>query len=290
VEELRRKARERIARQPAQRCGVDGCEFQTKQKGNLKIHQARVHGIGDVDAEELRRKNRERQARQPDQRCGIDGCEYQTKDKGNLKQHRARVHGIGDVDADELRRKERERYRKSARQSEASDDETNPNEVDDEVATVTPRSLRPGARRSLRSRPPANLTPSPPPTPPPALDPQDLPDLGTGLCLICTLPMLDAGGTPSALQCEQCSAAYHRSCGALWTAAHRCYYCGVEGAVFGWSGSGSPERIVEPDGGWEEEEDEDEDEDEDEEEPEDEDKEDAEAEEVWDDDQARQPV
>ena len=50
--------KERIARQPAQRCGVDGCEFQTKIKRDLKQHQARVHGIGDVDAEELRRKNR----------------------------------------------------------------------------------------------------------------------------------------------------------------------------------------------------------------------------------------
>jgi hypothetical protein len=75
-EELNRKQRERIARQPAQRCGVDGREFQTKQKKYLKEHQARVHGIGDVDVEELRRKQREWQARQPAQRCGVDGCDF----------------------------------------------------------------------------------------------------------------------------------------------------------------------------------------------------------------------
>jgi hypothetical protein len=51
AEELRRKRREWEARQPVQRCGVDGCEFQTKDKSNLKEHHARVHGIGDVDAE-----------------------------------------------------------------------------------------------------------------------------------------------------------------------------------------------------------------------------------------------
>jgi hypothetical protein len=117
AEELRRKnaarMRESNARQPAQRCGVDGCEFQTKQKGNFRRHQARVHGIGDMDVEELRRKNaarmRESNARQPAQRCGVDGCEFQAKHKQHIKQHQARVHGIGDVDAEELRRKERER-------------------------------------------------------------------------------------------------------------------------------------------------------------------------------------
>jgi hypothetical protein len=50
--------RERIARQPAQRCGVDGCEFQTKHKKSLKRHQARVHGFGDVGAGELKSKRR----------------------------------------------------------------------------------------------------------------------------------------------------------------------------------------------------------------------------------------
>jgi hypothetical protein len=113
VEELRRKERESRARQPAQRCGVDGCEFQTKIKADLKQHQASVHGIGDVDAEELRRKQRERAARQPVQRCGVDGCEFQTKQKGHLKEHQARVHGIGDVDVEEMRRKNAAYARKS---------------------------------------------------------------------------------------------------------------------------------------------------------------------------------
>jgi hypothetical protein len=60
---LRRYKREYDARQPVQRCSVDGCEFQTKRKQDLQRHQARVHGIGDLDAEELRRKDKERAAR-----------------------------------------------------------------------------------------------------------------------------------------------------------------------------------------------------------------------------------
>jgi len=53
------KERERSARLPVQRCGVDGCEFQTKHKYLLKQHQARLHGIGDVEAAEaLTRKKR----------------------------------------------------------------------------------------------------------------------------------------------------------------------------------------------------------------------------------------
>jgi hypothetical protein len=102
------RKREWQARKPAQRCGVDGCEFQTKHKNSLCRHQALVHGIGAVDAEELRRKERERRARQPAQRCGVDGCEFQTKGKRDLKVHQARVHGIGDVDVVELRRRKRE--------------------------------------------------------------------------------------------------------------------------------------------------------------------------------------
>jgi hypothetical protein len=58
AEELRRKERERKARQPAQRCGVDGCGFQTKLKSNLKEHQARMHGIGGVDAVKPGKKKR----------------------------------------------------------------------------------------------------------------------------------------------------------------------------------------------------------------------------------------
>jgi hypothetical protein len=159
AEELRRKKvayeRERIARQPVQRCGVDGCEFQTNKKRDLKQHQARVHGIGDVDAEELRRKEREYNARRPAQRCGVDGCEYQTNRADSLTRHQAHVHGIGDVDAGEQRRKQRERCRKRVRQSGESED-TNEEDEQHEVATVTPRSFRSGARRSLRPAPPVN--------------------------------------------------------------------------------------------------------------------------------------
>jgi hypothetical protein len=77
VEELRRKERERLARQPAQCCGVDGCEYQTKYTSHLKEHQTRVHGIGDVEAaDKRRRKQREYSARrQPAQRRGVEGGE-----------------------------------------------------------------------------------------------------------------------------------------------------------------------------------------------------------------------
>jgi hypothetical protein len=105
----KRRLRERLARQPPHRCGVFGCNFQTKQKHHLKRHQACVHGIGDVDAEALNRKQREYEARRPVQRCSVDGCGFNTKHKHNLRNHQARVHGIGDVDAvEELSRKKRE--------------------------------------------------------------------------------------------------------------------------------------------------------------------------------------
>jgi hypothetical protein len=101
----KRKAAKQRERLPVQRCGVDGCEFQARRKDHFKQHQARVHGIGEVDVEELRRKKaayeRDRKARQPAQRCGVDGCEFLTNLKGNLKRHQARVHGIGDVDAEQ---------------------------------------------------------------------------------------------------------------------------------------------------------------------------------------------
>jgi hypothetical protein len=58
AEAQRRADRGWQARKPAQRCGVDGCEFQTKLKGNLQQHQARVHGIRDVDANALKKKRR----------------------------------------------------------------------------------------------------------------------------------------------------------------------------------------------------------------------------------------
>jgi hypothetical protein len=85
AEELRRKKREYDARQPTQRCGVEGCEFQTKKTSNLKKHQARVHGIGVAKAaEELRRKKKERlnkyKARQPAQRRGVDGGESESEE------------------------------------------------------------------------------------------------------------------------------------------------------------------------------------------------------------------
>jgi hypothetical protein len=72
VEELRRKKaareRERLARQPAQRCGVDGCEFQTKHKKSLKRHQACMHGIGKV----VKLTSKKRRVAQPKRSDEID--------------------------------------------------------------------------------------------------------------------------------------------------------------------------------------------------------------------------
>jgi hypothetical protein len=86
--------------QRLRRCGVEGCEHQTKHIYSLKRHQALVHGIGDVEAaEERRRKKRERAARQPILRCCVDGCEYQTKYTNDIKNHQARVHGIDQLTA-----------------------------------------------------------------------------------------------------------------------------------------------------------------------------------------------
>ena len=61
-------------------CGVNGCEFKTKHKADLKRHQARVHGIGNVDVEELRRKDRERHAMNRTRNSNKSGAEDEAAD------------------------------------------------------------------------------------------------------------------------------------------------------------------------------------------------------------------
>ena len=50
AKEVRRKQKESKARRPFQVCGISGCEHQTKDKRDLKYHQAAVHGVGAVNA------------------------------------------------------------------------------------------------------------------------------------------------------------------------------------------------------------------------------------------------
>jgi len=57
------------------RCGVGGCDFKSKQSGNLKKHKANIH---DVDVKWFM----------------CDQCEYKSKQSVTLKQHKANMHGI----------------------------------------------------------------------------------------------------------------------------------------------------------------------------------------------------
>ena len=50
-----------------------GCEFRTKQKGNLKVHRADVHDIGLTWLD-----------------CPEPNCSYKAKQKSSIK-----VHGVG---------------------------------------------------------------------------------------------------------------------------------------------------------------------------------------------------
>jgi hypothetical protein len=132
--ERSRKKREWLAQQPEQRCGVDGCEYQTKDNMCLKLHQARMHPIekvldtGTVTAEppsppvpplqpvhglghvvltpaerekENKRKMREYLARRPIERCGVHGCEYQTRvtprNPYGLIKHQELMHSVQKV-------------------------------------------------------------------------------------------------------------------------------------------------------------------------------------------------
>ena len=111
IEGKNRRQRERAVRQPVPRCGIEGCEYQAQRKAHLQEHQARVHGIGDVESiEEKNRRQKEYQARMPVKRCGIEGCEFQTKRRNYLREHQARVHGIGDVESIEEKNRKHKEY------------------------------------------------------------------------------------------------------------------------------------------------------------------------------------
>jgi hypothetical protein len=106
------------AKRPMVTCGIDGCTYETKDKGDFKKHQACMHGIGDSKAvEERKRRKREYYARQPTVTCDVPGCTYMTTRKDTLREHQAWVHGTGGGDvAEKMRKKQRESKARQALQ------------------------------------------------------------------------------------------------------------------------------------------------------------------------------
>jgi hypothetical protein len=166
AEELRGKEREYKARQPAQRCGVDGCEFQAKQKGNLKEHQARVHGIGDVDAEELRRKERERDRKRRRQ-------SGESEDEKDINEEDEQ-HEVATVTRRSFRSAPTVNY--AADTGSSSDDSSAKDQTKKKSPLKNPQSRRRGigfVEAAGERRAPALPPPEPePPQPPPAPTPQ----------------------------------------------------------------------------------------------------------------------
>lgn len=58
-------------------CGVDGCEYKSKDKYNLDKHKANIHNINRVWYV-----------------CDIDGCTKEFKDSSTFKRHQSAVHNI----------------------------------------------------------------------------------------------------------------------------------------------------------------------------------------------------
>ena len=67
--------------------------------------------------------------------------------------------------------------------------------------------------------------------------------VGSGLCLICTLPIRVPGGDPDALQCWQCKAVYHMVCAEDW--ADECASCRSRDAIKAWARPAAPGPGVE---------------------------------------------
>jgi hypothetical protein len=165
VEELRRKERELRARQPVQRCGVDGCEFQTKIKTNLKRHEATVHGIGDVDAEELRRKERERDRKRRRQ-SGESEDEMDPNEEEGDEDEVATVapRSLRSSAPRSLRSKPTVNYA-----ALAGSDDSDAKDSDDERETAARCQTEKSARAPV---PPAPAPPAPPPAPDPPAAPE----------------------------------------------------------------------------------------------------------------------
>ena len=59
-------------------CNIKGCSYEAKEKSNLKIHKAYVHGIGVIY-------------------YPCRKCDFEAKSAGHLKAHKANIRDIGVV-------------------------------------------------------------------------------------------------------------------------------------------------------------------------------------------------
>ena len=91
-------------------CDIEGCDYKSKHKSDLKRHKANVHDIGvtwhQCDIENCHYKCKQKcdlKRHKADvhdidvtwHHCDIEDCDYKCKRKSNLKQHKADVHDIG---------------------------------------------------------------------------------------------------------------------------------------------------------------------------------------------------
>ena len=72
------KTKKRKGGESTHACEIDGCTYVAQHAGNLRRHQASVHGVDVVFYP-----------------CQQDGCDFKTKTAGDLKQHLASIHDIG---------------------------------------------------------------------------------------------------------------------------------------------------------------------------------------------------
>ena len=80
VDEKGRRGTKRKASDALHECGILGCTYETKKAGDLRVHQANIHGVNIIYYE-----------------CKEEGCEYKAKQRGDLKRHLANMHDIGVV-------------------------------------------------------------------------------------------------------------------------------------------------------------------------------------------------
>ena len=80
VDEKGRRGTKRKASDALHECGKLGCTYKTKHAGDLRRHQASIHGVNIIFHE-----------------CKEEGCEYKAKQGGALKRHLANMHDIGVV-------------------------------------------------------------------------------------------------------------------------------------------------------------------------------------------------
>ena len=91
-------------------CKIDGCSYATKQAGNLRRHQANIHGV-DVVFYPCNQKGCDFKAKKASHLrthqasihgvdvvyypCNQEGCDYKAKEAKDLRKHQANIHDIG---------------------------------------------------------------------------------------------------------------------------------------------------------------------------------------------------